>query len=59
MVYKLFDKKSKSSGIKSTSNQQLLRQINNLEMNFINELLENLKAEKCILHLKAIFGVLI
>ena len=23
MVYKLFDKKSKSSGIKSTSNQQL------------------------------------
>ena len=52
MIYKVFfNKKSTSSGIKC--------QINNMQMKFIKELLENLKEEKLILHLKRIFGVLI
>ena len=46
MVYKFFDNKSKRSGI-----------IN--EMNFIKQLLENLKREKFIHFLKTTFGVLI
>ena len=36
-----------------------LNKINNLQMNFINQLLENFKKEEFILHLKIIFGVLI
>ena len=36
-----------------------LRQINNLEMNFINQLLKNLEEEKYIHYLKTIFGLLI
>ena len=39
MVYKFFDKKSTGSGIKNVK----LNKINNLQMNFINQLLENLK----------------
>ena len=47
-VFRFFDKK-----INSTT------QINNLLKNFINQLLENLKTEKFILHSKTIFEVLI
>ena len=36
-----------------------LRQINNLEMNFINQLLKNLEEEKYIHYLKTMFGLLI
>ena len=43
-------KKSKGSGIKSMQNQQLANEL-------INQLLENLKKEKLILHLKRIFRV--
>ena len=53
MVYKFFDKKSQGSELasnKKTYNQQ---------MNFIRQLLENLKKEKCIHHLETISGVLI
>ena len=50
MIYKVFDKKSGSSGIKS---------FNNMKMNFINHLLENLTKEGFILHWKIIFGELI
>ena len=50
MIYKVFDKKSGSSGIKS---------FNNMKMNFINHLLENLTKEEFILHWKIIFGELI
>ena len=49
MVYKFFDKKSSGSG-----NQIISRQ-----MNFTNLLLETIKKEKYIHHLKIIFGVLI
>ena len=49
MVYKFFNKKSKGSGLK---NQQLAD-------NFINQLLESLKKEKCILLLRIIVRVLI
>ena len=45
--YKVFDKKSKGSCI---------NQINSLQMNFSNQLLENLKQQKLIHHLKTIFG---
>ena len=51
MVYKFFDKKSKGAGIKE--NQQLeLR-----TWKFINQLLGNLKRERCILPIKKLFGV--
>ena len=50
MVYKFFDKKYKGAGIK---------EINNQLMNFISQLLESLKKEKCIFLLRTIFGVLI
>ena len=52
MVYKFFDKKSKGSGITSESNDQLANEIH-------KPIIKNLKKEKCILHLKTIFGVLI
>ena len=52
MVYNFFDKRSAGSGIKSTSNC-------NLQMNFINQLLENLKDAKSIFLLNVIFGELI
>ena len=51
MVYKIFGEKSKSSGIKSMSNQQM-----NLQMNFLSQLLENSKDTKSILLLKTVFG---
>ena len=51
MAYKLFDKKSAGNGN--------LCHIKNLQMNFINQLLENLKDAKSILDLKTIFGELI
>ena len=50
MVHKFFDKKSKGSGVVNEPNWQ---------MNFINQLLENLKTEKFIHFLETIFGVLI
>ena len=53
MVYKFFDSKVSGSGAKLTlQNEQLAE-------NFINQLLENLKKEEYIQHLKIIFGVLI
>ena len=53
MVYKLFDKKSTGTNIKMKLNK-----INNFQMKFINQLLENLKEEKFIHHdLKTIFGL--
>ena len=54
MVYKSFDKKSKAHGVPTLANKC---QNNNLQMNFINQLLENLKEEQFIHHLKSIFGV--
>ena len=51
MVYKFFDKKSKGSGITNESNYQLA---NELHKPIIKEYL---KKEKCILHLKTIFGI--
>ena len=58
MVYKFFDKKSASlnkysgSGIANKPTYQL-------QMSFINQLLENFKKEKFIHLLETIFGVLI
>ena len=54
MVYKFFDKKLKGGGIRLQIN---LCQINNLQMNFINQSLKNLKEEEFIYHLKTIFGL--
>ena len=52
MVYKFFDKYLKPVVLH-------LCQINNLHMNFINQLLKNLTKGKFILHLKTISGALI
>ena len=51
MVYKFFDKKTSlaGSGINSISNRQLADELH-------NQLLENLKDEMFIHHLKTIFG---
>ena len=51
MVYKFFDKNSKGSGIKNEikETQQLVNEV----------YYEIVKKEKCILHLKTVFGVLI
>ena len=61
MVYKFFDKKSASgSGVATLANTSAIKSIPNQQL--ANELytpLENFKKEKFILHLKAIFGVLI
>ena len=54
MVYNFFDKKSTGSGLKMKSDK-----VYNLQMNFINQLLENLKKEQYIHHLKTVSGVLI
>ena len=61
MVHKFFDKNPQVVlSLRFQINLLLnLRQINNLQMNFINQLLEKFKKEKFILHLKTIFGVLI
>ena len=37
----------------------LMNQINNWQMSFINQLLENLRKEKFIHHLETVFGALI
>ena len=52
MVYKFFDKKPTGS-----SKKMKLNKFSNLQMNFINQLLENRKKEKFFLRLKTIFGV--
>ena len=49
MVYKFFDKKSSGGNITNKSNYQM-------KMNFINQLLRNLKNEKYIHHSETIFG---
>ena len=51
MVYKLFDKKSKGTGIKSMTNQQLANELH-------KTIIRKFKKEKCILLLRTIFGVL-
>ena len=53
MVYKFLTRKSQEAA------QTLYLKMNNLLKNFINQLLETLKKEKYIQHLKIIFGVLI
>ena len=53
MVYKFFDKKSQGKGL-ANNNENI-----QLAMNFINQLLKNLIKQRCILHLKTIFGALI
>ena len=53
MVYKFFNKNSSGSNIAGTG------QIVNLQMNFINRFLENLKKEKFIHCLETKFAVLI
>ena len=53
MVYKFYDKK------RFLVEQLSLCQNTKLQMNFINQLLQNLKKEKYIHHLETIFGVLI
>ena len=50
MVYKFFDKKSAGKDVAVNS-------VPNLQMNFIDLLLESLTEEKFILYLKTIFGV--
>ena len=58
MVYKFFDKTPLHLQINLLQVVVLnLWQINNLQMNFINQLLENLKEEESLLHVKTIFGV--
>ena len=52
IVYTLFDKKPQGSGRPLSSASQLATKKEN-----INQLLENLKKEKCILYLETIFGV--
>ena len=51
MVYKFFDKKSQGSGL--ANNNENIQIANEL----ISQLLNNLIKERCILHLKTIFGV--
>ena len=51
MVYKFFDKKSPGSGL--ANNNENIQIANEL----ISQLLNNLIKERCILHLKTIFGV--
>ena len=52
MVYTLFDKKSKGSGITNEINYQLANELH-------KPIIKKFKKEKCILLLKKIFGVLI
>ena len=53
MVYKMFFIKNLKVVVLN------LCQINNLQLSFINQLLDKLKKEKFILHLKPIFGAFI
>ena len=54
MVYKFSDKKSKGAGIKNNikENQKLANELH-------KPIIRKFKKEKCTLHLKTIFGVLI
>ena len=52
MVYKFFDKKSSGSSVATEPNI-------NLQIKFIDKLLENLREEKSAHHLQTIYGVLI
>ena len=52
MIYKIFDKKSKGSGITNESNYQLANELH-------KPITKNFKKEKFILYLKTIFEVLI
>ena len=60
MNFNIFDKKSEGSGIATLAIKSVIKcQITyNLQVNFINQLLKNLK-EEFIFHLKKIFEVLI
>ena len=58
MVYKFFNKNLQVVvPLRLQINLLNLSQNNNLQMNFINQLLKNLKDEEFINHLKTIFGV--
>ena len=57
MAYKFFDKKLCLINLKEVV--LLMNQIINWQMNFMNQLLENLKKEKVVHTLETIFGVLI
>ena len=62
MGYTFFDKKTSGSGITTRANKSAFNneiEVNNWLKNYTNQLLENLKTEQLILHLKKIFGVLI
>ena len=59
MVYKLFDNKFASFNKSSRIGVSLMNHIINLQMSFVNQLLENLKKEEFIHLLETIFGVLI
>ena len=60
MVYRFFDKNSAGSGVATLAKINLLLNLcqisYNLQMNFRNQLLENLKKEEFIHHSKTIFG---
>ena len=58
MVYKLFDKKSQGSGRPSSSALQIANNKENIQSadELRKPIIENLKKEKCILHLDIIFG---
>ena len=62
MVYKFFDKKTKGSGITALANKSDIESIPQNEQ-LAEELhkpnIKKFKKEKCIQHLKTIFGVLI
>ena len=62
MVYKFFDKKTKGSGITALANKSDIKSIPQNEQ-VAEELhksnIKKFKKEKCIQHLKIIFGVLI
>ena len=53
MIYEFFDKKN----LQVDQLRIKLNKMNTLQMNFINQLLENLKKEYYISHLKTIFWV--
>ena len=60
VAFKIFDEKSEGSGVvrlQINLLSNLFQTSYNLQMNFINDLLEIFKKEGFILHLKTIFGV--
>ena len=54
MVYRFFDKKSVGCGVARVPNKSNVKSSTTCKMNFINQLLENLKEEEFIHHLKTI-----